>query len=63
MIRPRLDLFAIDPLRFFPELIPAGAHLIPNKIQCNPDQPRVNAALSSKGPAAFVSVPETVLRQ
>src|SRR5262249_26741700 len=62
-IGPLVDLFAIDALRLFPELIAARPHLTANEIHGNPHQPRIHAALSSKGSAAFVSVPEAILSQ
>ena len=62
-IGPVMDLIGIDALCFLPELQTAAAHMTANKVDCDPHQPGVHAALPAKGLAAFIGVPEAVLSQ
>src|SRR5262249_34597 len=60
-IGPFMNLFVIDAFHLPPELKPAVARMVADKIDGNPDEPGIDAAFSAKCVAMPVGLPETLL--
>ena len=56
-----MNFFNVDPFGFSPELDSPVPRVIANQIDCNLDQPGVDAALAAKCLPVSVRIPEAVL--